>query len=329
MAFFNQKVNTCSDLERKVKHLQVNSLPLNLADFIGEGSCASVYKFTLRKKLAAVKVYKLQFTSSRIYKAVEALRKLNHGNVVRLRGYSARPSALFFEYCSVNVCGTEVHDLKSLINVFNDGDGYFCLHERLDYLLQACNGLEFLNKNGIIHRDIKPSNMLVSGTLEHVVVKVCDFGDMTTLKETVTSTISINKSRLVAITLSYLAPEIIRNEVPSLSWSSDIYAFGISMFEVLSNLNSPWEKQLPVLNDTLLMEALKNNSKPNIHILKALYPSVQGFQEILNVILDCWKEVPSERPTFVKVCLYIFIFVVQSYISQGTNLVFLILHFTV
>ena len=132
-------------------------------------------------------------------------------------------------------------------------------------------GLEYLHKNGVVHRDVKPSNMLVTGSLQKIVVKISDFGDMSSLKETVTSTMITLHSMLNGTTISYLAHEILKNEVSNTNWSSDVYAFGISMFEILSNLKSPWESQFPILNDFILLEALKNNTKPESKLLKVIY----------------------------------------------------------
>ena len=107
-------------------------------------------------------------------KAANSLRSLHHDNVVRFRGYCCRPSSLIFEYCHVD-CDENiiVHSLKQLINVFNDCE-YFNLHERNNYIVQACKGLQYLHNKDIIHRDIKPSNILVDGHKENIVVKLAD-----------------------------------------------------------------------------------------------------------------------------------------------------------
>ena len=40
-----------------------------------------------------------------LLKATDSLLKLEHNNVVRFSGYSARPAALIFEYCFVTLEG--------------------------------------------------------------------------------------------------------------------------------------------------------------------------------------------------------------------------------
>ena len=114
------------------------------------------------------------------------LRKLENDNVVKLCGFSTKPSALLFEYIRVNVDGEKVHNLSLFLSIFNDNT-YFNFKERLNYIFQATKGLIYLHNNGVVHRDFKPSNLLVSGSLNEISVKVADFDGMLLLKETITA----------------------------------------------------------------------------------------------------------------------------------------------
>ncbi|XP_065639603.1 interleukin-1 receptor-associated kinase 4-like [Hydra vulgaris] len=235
MSFFTFKI---SELEKKVQHLEIPELSINFDQLIGEGSAAKVYQSTIRKQQLAVKVFKTQFSKKRVFTVCEELRQIQHKNIVNFIGYSVRPSALCFEICCVHVHDTFVYSLKELINIFNDND-YFNLNERVSYLTQACEGIMYLHEKNIIHGDIKPTNMLVCGSIQNLIIKISDFGDMTTIKNTVTCT---TNNYLKGITICYVAPELLHQNKNKLSVFTDIYAFSISSFEILSNLCSPWEK---------------------------------------------------------------------------------------
>ncbi len=92
---------------------------------------------------------------------------------------------------------------------------------------QACAVLAAAHSVDLIHRDIKPENLVLNpnGT-----VKLIDFGAATSLKVGEYSTITQHGEP--PLSLNYMAPELW--EAASASQSSDIFAIGVLLYELLT-----------------------------------------------------------------------------------------------
>ncbi|XP_065642605.1 mitogen-activated protein kinase kinase kinase dlk-1-like [Hydra vulgaris] len=165
------------------------------------------------------------------------LKKLRHVNVFQFKGYCLRPSIIGFEYCCVKLnIVDDVNNLSQLIAVLNS-DNTFELNERLNYIFQVLNGLAYLHQENI-HCDLKPCNMLVKGKSEKdLVIKIADFDELLRLKQTFTSSCT-TYSNFRGMPLSYTAPELCLCIVQRPSKESNIYSFGVSAFEILSDASA-------------------------------------------------------------------------------------------
>jgi serine/threonine-protein kinase len=88
---------------------------------------------------------------------------------------------------------------------------------------QICDGLDAAHRAGIIHRDLKPANVLLAGGQ----VRLADFGVARIVGDQSATTTGI-----VLGTAHYLAPEMLTGGQPSPA--SDMYALGITLYEVLA-----------------------------------------------------------------------------------------------
>ena len=100
--------------------------------------------------------------------------------------------------------------------------------EIISFFKDITSGLSHLHANGYIHRDLKPSNCLLHHTGHKVRVLVSDFGEVQSTNMTRNSTGATG-------TISYCAPEVLRQERPggafgNFTTKSDIFSLGMIVY---------------------------------------------------------------------------------------------------
>ncbi len=110
---------------------------------------------------------------------------------------------------------------------------------------QICRGLQYLHQHGVIHRDIKPDNVLIT---EEGTVKLCDFG-IAILATYNNMTSHITADGNFVGTLRYAAPEMVSGQ--QYGPSSDIYALGMTVLEMLGWKPQPDPSLFSLLKDIL------------------------------------------------------------------------------
>jgi len=112
-------------------------------------------------------------------------------------------------------------------------EGVLSVQEALSMVVQACRGLDYAHRNGVVHRDVKPGNLLRA---EDGVVKLADFG----IAKAATEGTAITQVGSVIGTAAYLAPEQAAGE--QVGPSADLYALGVVTYQFLSG-RLPYEAQ--------------------------------------------------------------------------------------
>lgn len=102
------------------------------------------------------------------------------------------------------------------------------LSERVQLFKQVLKAVQHAHENLIVHQDLKPDNILVNNNGN---VKILDFGISKLLREENTEIIPATRKQ--ALTLSYAAPEQIRQQ--SITTSTDIYSLGLVFYKCLTN----------------------------------------------------------------------------------------------
>jgi eukaryotic-like serine/threonine-protein kinase len=154
---------------------------------------------------------------SRFQREAQAAARLVHPNIVQVfdSGQDERTGQYFIvmEYIEGSSCAEILRD-----------EGWVEVDEAIEIVEQACEGLHYAHRNGVVHRDVKPGNLLRAREGE---VKLADFGIAKATEQS-----SITQVGSVLGTAAYLAPEQARGE--EAGPSADLYALGVVTYQLIS-----------------------------------------------------------------------------------------------
>jgi predicted Ser/Thr protein kinase len=114
-------------------------------------------------------------------------------------------------------------------------EGPMSLSEVIPIVTQVADALDFAHSKGVVHRDIKPSNVLLD---ENGNAYLSDFG----LAKISDAALQLTGSALLG-TPDYMAPDLASSE--PLSPSVDIYALGVSLYQMLTG-HVPYTASTPM-----------------------------------------------------------------------------------
>lgn len=189
---------------------------------LGTGGMAVVYKardLNLERPVA-IKILRENLSHDpefreRFRQEARAAGNLSHPNIVTVHDFGLDSGRLFI--VMEHVPGT---DLKSLLRRER-----LTVHEALPLIVQACAGVGYAHRAGLVHCDIKPHNMLITPDKR---LKVTDFG----VARALASIQPEERSDVIWGSPQYFAPEQATGGPPSPA--SDVYSLGVVLFEMLT-----------------------------------------------------------------------------------------------
>src|SRR5260370_4515412 len=146
--------------------------------------------------------------------------------------------------------------------------------KRIDYMIQAAEGLEYIHQQNYLHRDICPRNIMVN---QEGVVKLIDFGLSIPYRP------EYCKPGNRTGTPNYLAPEIIKRVTTD--HRVDLFALGVTAYEVFTR-ELPWEKSRSL--ETLLKHLNTPGKDPREHV-----PDMD--KDLAQFLIKAVKRDPRER----------------------------------
>jgi serine/threonine-protein kinase len=147
--------------------------------------------------------------------------------------------------------------------------GQLGIEDTVRIIVEACHGLDYAHRAGVVHRDVKPGNLLISN--ETGAVKLADFGIAKAAEQT-----RVTQVGSVLGTAAYLSPEQAQGQ--EAGPASDIYSLGVCAYQLLTG-------RLPYEYSSLTELALKQQN--------------EGFEPIRHFR----REVPSELDRAIQLCL--------------------------
>eukprot|EP01087_Luapelamoeba_hula_P024118 TRINITY_DN9065_c0_g1_i1.p1 TRINITY_DN9065_c0_g1~~TRINITY_DN9065_c0_g1_i1.p1 ORF type:complete len:717 (-),score=128.66 TRINITY_DN9065_c0_g1_i1:126-2276(-) len=252
------------------EELQLDDAPL------GNGAFGVVYKALWRgTEVAVKKLLVLPFNEEEIYnfkrEAAFLERYSHHPNIVKFCGISTE-----FPHYAIITEFMEKGSLRDLLIRNND----LSWKRIVGFAVDAAAGVLHLHCEKIIHRDLALRNLLVGADWR---VRLADFGLARMMP---TETYAKTRGNIGAV--RWLAPEVITGHL--YSEKSDTYSFGIVLWELCTK-KEPFEDQDNALD--VAVGIMYHQLRPQI--------PTDCNTEYAQLMQDCWKQDPQERPTFVQV----------------------------
>lgn len=249
---------------------------------VGSGSFGTVFKAHWHGPVA-VKTLNVTIPTLAQLQAfkneVAVLRKTRHVNILLFMGCVRDPQlAIVTQWC----------EGSSLYKTIHVDEERFDLFQLMEIGRQTAQGMDYLHAKNIIHRDLKSNNIFL-----HVdyTVKIGDFG-LATAKSRYSG--SQQQAHQPTGSILWMAPEVIQMRVENpYSFQSDVYAFGIVMFELLA-------MQLPYSHinnkDQILYMVGRGYLTPDLTQCRSDTPAA-----LRRLVENCIRFEREERPLFRQI----------------------------
>ncbi|KAL3735614.1 hypothetical protein ACJRO7_024698 [Eucalyptus globulus] len=282
---------------RRYRHTELKKMTKSFSEKLGQGGFGAVYKGKTRDGcLVAVKMLtELKSSPKEFINEVVSISRTSHINVITLLGfcYEGKKRALIFEYMPNGSLDKFIYSGKAL-NMRSS------LEWKILYQIAIgiARGLEYLHRGcntKILHFDIKPHNILLD---RDFTPKISDFGlaKLCHGRESAVSTLDMRG------TIGFIAPEVVCRNLGRVSHKSDVYSYGMLVFDMVGIKNS----NINVSNssEVYFPEWIYRNVEPSKDM--KLPMNVTEEEEVLvrkMIIVSLWciQTSPFDRPPIVKV----------------------------
>ncbi|XP_029444007.1 tyrosine-protein kinase Tec isoform X2 [Rhinatrema bivittatum] len=250
---------------------EINPSELTFMKELGSGLFGVVRlgKWRAQYKVAIKAIREGAMSEEDFIEEAKVMMKLMHPKLVQLYGVCTQGRPIYIV--------TEFMEHGCLLNYLRQRRGQCHKDTLLTMCQDVCEGMKYLEQNSFIHRDLAARNCLVN---EAGVVKVSDFGMARyVLDDQYTS------SSGAKFPVKWSPPEVFNYS--KFSSKSDVWSFGVLMWEVFTEGKMPFETNSNFEVVTMVSQGHR------------LYRPKLASNTVYQVMMRCWYEKPEGRPTFL------------------------------
>ncbi|HDR3493164.1 TPA: serine/threonine protein kinase [Bacillus wiedmannii] len=246
---------------------------LTILEELGEGGQKIVYKaISPTGENVALKIIKLSEDPERVKREIQVASQLPKGNFPEI-----------FKWGSRLIAGEEI---IFVVEEFVQGKGLrenlqeqsLTLQEVIEIGIQLLNAIIQVEEQKLVHRDIKPENIILADGLRVVLL---DFG---IARHLTLDSLTHDAAMFGPLTPGYGAPEQIKNEKRAITFRTDLFAWAVVMYEMISGVNP-------------FREGCSNTGEVLTRTLQYNPPSIQDCPKEIQVLIDwCLKKPVHRRP---------------------------------
>uniref|UniRef100_A0AAR2KPI1 Tyrosine-protein kinase n=1 Tax=Pygocentrus nattereri TaxID=42514 RepID=A0AAR2KPI1_PYGNA len=254
---------------------EINPSELTFMKELGSGQFGVVRlgKWRALHKVAIKAIREGAMSEEDFIEEAKVMMNLSHPKLVQLYGVCTQQNPIYLV--------TEFMELGCLLNYIRQRRGTFGPQNLLSICHDISQGMQYLEENHFIHRDLVRTKLDRAALSETSALSVCRY----VIDDQYTS------SSGAKFPVKWSPPEVFN--FCKYSSKSDVWSFGVLMWEVFTEGKMPFEKNLNHEVVTMVTQGYR------------LYRPKMATPYIHDIMKLCWQERPEERPSFAQISMMI------------------------